>query len=120
MKGSVSKVSWYVFLEYWIIQAIFLLFVKGFGSLPIIMSVIVLLLCIIGFFMKGHGYKVGTSIILFLYSIVLCIMFILFFLFFPPRGSNGYILYLVFLLIILLNFTLSVLMMKQERKGIKE
>ena len=121
MKKSISRASWYVFLAYWIAQAISLWFIKGFGSLPIIMSVIILLTCIIGLFMRGSGYKIGASIILFLYSIVLCMMFILFYLFFPPhRNSNGHILYLIFLLIILLNFTLSVvLMIKQARKRVK-
>ena len=119
MKGTVSRVSWYAFLAYWIIQAIFLIFFKGFGSLPIIMSAIIILLCLIGLFMKGPGYKVGTSIIFFLYSIVLCIMFILLYLFFHPRGS-GNIIYLIFLLIILLNFTLSALMIKQAKKEIEE
>ena len=119
MKKNVDRISWHVFLVYWIAQAIFLLFVKGFGTLPIIMSVIVLLLCIIGLFIRGAGYNIGASIILFLYSIMLCIMVIILYLFFPPRGS-GHILFLVFLLIILLNFILSALMIKQARKRIRE
>jgi len=79
-----------------------------------------LLLCIIGFFIKGAGYKAGASIILFLYSIVPCVMFILIYLFFPPNNWRGYVIDLIFLLIILLNFILSVLMMKRLREEIKE
>jgi hypothetical protein len=97
------------------------LFVKDFfGLVPVVLSISVLLLCIIGLFIKNVSYRVSTSIILFLYSIVFCIMLIVLYLFFPPYGSKQVCTFFILLLITLFNFILSVLMLRKARREIKE
>jgi len=109
-----NKTRTYLLLLYWIVEAVSLLFVGGFGSLPIFMSIIVLILCILRFFLKNHGYRVTFALLLFLYSLIFCFISL-------PASVfiHDAIMKILIYTISISNLMISILMLRELRKEIK-
>jgi len=113
--GLKNNLFTYISLLYWIIQGISLLSVGGFGSFPIVVSIILFILCGLRLFIKNYGYRVTFALLLFLYSLIFCFMAL-------PASVFIYntIVKTLIYVITIINLIISILMLRDLRKEIKE
>ena len=110
-----KKLFTYASLLYWIIQGIFLLFVGGFGSFWVIVSIILLTLCGLRLLINNHGYRVTFALLLFLYSLTFCFIAL-------PASVliHNTSMKIVIYATAIVNLIISTLMLRELRKEIKE
>jgi len=109
-----NKMFTYISLMYWITEAISLLFVGGFGSFLVVISIIVLILCGLRLFIKKRSYKITFALLLFIYSVIFCFMAL-------PASvfiNNTSIKILIYA-ISTANLLISILMLRKLRKEIE-
>lgn len=89
---------------YWIIQAIIIFSMQGFGIIPKILSISILIVCIFKWIISNRKYDNLYSILMIIYSIIYLILTAILLIFFGEKN----IVYLSLILITLLNLTISI------------
>jgi len=110
-----SKVFTYISLLYWITEAILLLFMGGFGSFPVVASMIILILCGLRLFIKNQSYRVTFELLLFIYSVIFCFMALPASVFIHDTGMK----ILIYTLAVA-NLVISIMMLRELKEEIKE
>ena len=81
-------------LVYWIVQAVLMFSITGFGSVPQLLGIVLLLLSILSLIMNNANYDILFALFLILYSV--CVLI------------GGVYFQLIIILVIIYNFFLSI------------
>ena len=81
-------------LVYWIVQAVLMFSITGFGSVPQLLGIVLLLLSILSLMMNNANYDILFALFLILYSV--CVLI------------GGVYFQLIIILVIIYNFFLSI------------
>jgi hypothetical protein len=102
-------------IGYWLIQAVLILFIMGFGLIPLLWSIILSVICILRIIIKSNTYSILFSVILMLYSLVFASFVLLYSIFFYRFHSE---LYNLAIIIALINLAVSISLFVITRKTI--
>lgn len=91
-------------LVYWIVQAVLMFTVTGFGSVPQLLGTVLLLLSILSLVMKNTNYNILFALFLILYSMCVLVGGVLLMIFFRQEVYFQ----LIIILVIIYNFFLSI------------
>lgn len=84
----INKLLLLIYLAYWTVISLILYFVQGGGSLPQIVSVCIITLCVLRILVKNKTYHVLFAISLIFYSIFIGVLVLIAFLFFSQTIST--------------------------------
>lgn len=101
-------------LVYWIVQAVLLFFVTGFGSVPQLLGIVLLLLSILSLIMKNTNYNILFALFLILYSTCFLVGGVLLMIFFRQEVYFQ----LIVISVLVCNFFLSIKMFLISRNSI--
>ena len=91
-------------LVYWIVQAVLMFSITGFGSVPQLLGIVLLLLSILSLIMNNANYDILFALFLILYSVCVLIGGVLLMTFFRQEVYFQ----LIVILVIIYNFFLSI------------
>lgn len=91
-------------LVYWIVQAVLMFTVTGFGSVPQLLGTVLLLLSILSLVMKNTNYNILFALFLILYSMCFLVGGVLLMIFFRQEVYFQ----LIIILVVIYNFFLSI------------
>lgn len=91
-------------LVYWIVQAVLMFTVTGFGSVPQLLGTVLLLLSILSLVMKNTNYNILFALFLILYSVCVLVGGVLLMIFFRQEVYYQ----LIIILVVIYNFFLSI------------
>jgi len=91
-------------LVYWIVQAVLMFTVTGFGSVPQLLGTVLLLLSILSLVMKNTNYNILFALFLILYSVCVLVGGVLLMIFFRQEVYFQ----LIIILVVIYNFFLSI------------
>ncbi len=105
------KIFWNLKLGYWIVQAILLFGIKGYGLLPVITAITIILLCIYAFFCSNSRNRMILSLLFIAYSVLFAFIAII-----SSVFIHDILIKTMFFMITIVNFIISISMFVDVKK----